>query len=114
MRRLRQQLRAAPAAANLHARDEAPRHASAQHAPPTTSAVAPEMEIPPFAVGVAYGVSPTEADPAVTRFTANNPIVYKRDVARNAPLLVCLSGTGGEPMSGLAVSRGCARRLAIA
>src|SRR5580698_7021298 len=78
----------------------APAPSPAQQAPPPVSAVAPEMEIPPFAVGVAYGVSPTEADPSVTRFTATNLIVYKRDVARNAPLLVWFSGTGGTPMTG--------------
>jgi predicted esterase len=78
----------------------APAPSPAQQAPPAVSAVAPETQIPPFAVGVAYGVSPTEADPQVTRFTATNLIVYKRDVARNAPLLVWFSGTGGTPMTG--------------
>lgn len=47
-----------------------------------------------------YTVSPGEADPQIKRFTADNIVMFKRGVARDANLLVYFSGTGGTPASG--------------
>jgi hypothetical protein len=56
--------------------------------------------LPHLADGVVYTVSPSEADPQIKRYTADNIILFKHDVARKAHLLVFFSGTLGTPASG--------------
>ncbi|MBZ5696284.1 MAG: hypothetical protein LAN36_13095 [Acidobacteriia bacterium] len=63
-------------------------------------AQAPAPQLPQLAGGVVYTVSPGEADPQIKRFTADNIVMFKRGVARDANLLVYFSGTGGTPASG--------------
>ncbi|HEX4074600.1 MAG TPA: hypothetical protein VHX49_04295 [Candidatus Acidoferrales bacterium] len=60
----------------------------------TRTAAAP---LPELAGGVVYAVSPAEADPRVKRFVANNLILFKNNVAKNANLLVFFPPTGGTP-----------------
>jgi len=63
---------------------------------PAQASKAPEA-IPQLADGVVYAVSPTEADPRITRFTANNLILFRLDVPKNVNLLVFFPPTGGTP-----------------
>jgi len=78
----------------------APNPVSAQQTVPgATSAKAP-AQLPHLADGVVYSISPSDADPRVQRFTANNLAMFRHDVPRNAQLLVYLSGTGGTPATG--------------
>jgi hypothetical protein len=96
----RSQQTASPAASPAQQQPAPSSQTAAQQTPPVPTTTAPEMQIPPFAVGVAYEVLPSEVDPQIKRFDAPNLIVYQHDVKRDAPLLVYFSGTGGTPMGG--------------
>jgi len=63
-------------------------------------AQAPAPQLPQLADGVVYAVSPSDADPQIKRFTANNLVLFKNGVAKNANLLVFFPYTGGKPESG--------------
>jgi hypothetical protein len=56
--------------------------------------------LPKLADGVVYTVSPSDADPQVKRYTADNIILFENNVAPKAKLLVFFSGTRGTPASG--------------
>jgi len=51
----------------------------------------------PAAALVRYRVAPTETDSAIHRFTMANYVVFDRAVKANAPLLLFMPGTGGNP-----------------
>jgi hypothetical protein len=53
--------------------------------------------VPQLADGVVYAISPNEADPRVKRFVANNLVLFKNGVAKDANLLVFFLPTGGTP-----------------
>jgi hypothetical protein len=53
--------------------------------------------VPQLADGVVYAISPTDADPRVMRFVANNLVLFKNGVAKDANLLVFFPPTGGTP-----------------
>ena len=44
-----------------------------------------------------YSVAPNEADPGITRFLRSSVVVFDRAARSPAPLLLYLSGTGGNP-----------------
>lgn len=58
---------------------------------------APISAGPELAGGVVYAISPTDADPRVKRFLADNLVLFKSSVARDANLLVFFPPTGGTP-----------------
>ena len=60
----------------------------------------PAEALPNLADGVVYAVAPSDTDPAIKRFTEDNVVLFKRDVAPKANLLVYFSGTRGTPASG--------------
>ena len=61
------------------------------------AAQTPSATVPQLADGVVYAISPTDADPRVKRFIANNLVLFKNGVAKDANLLVFFPPTGGTP-----------------
>ncbi len=71
---------------------------AASPAPRPAVQAAPKAEaVPQFDEGVLHAISPTDADPDIQRFTANNLALFKNGVAKDANLLVFFPPTGGTP-----------------
>jgi len=93
------------AIATAGARKLAPQQAATANqsyatAPGPGDAPVPELALPDFPGGVVYAPAPHETDPNIQRFLAVNIAMFRRDVKRDAPLLVWFSGTGGTPAGG--------------
>jgi hypothetical protein len=84
------------AARGSELRSRTPQGVPAQAASPTPSQ-ASAAPVPELADGIVYAISPSEADPQVTRFVADNLVVFKNSVAKDANLLVFFPPTGGTP-----------------
>jgi hypothetical protein len=65
--------------------------------PAPQAAQTPAAPVPQLADGVVYAISPTDADPQITRFVSNNLVLFKNGVAKDANLLVFFPPTGGTP-----------------
>jgi hypothetical protein len=93
-------------ASNAAARNILSPQAASPASPPAPSqqqsapAQQPPAEVPKLTDGVVYQVLPHNTDARITRYNAPNLVLFKHGVARNAPLLVFFSGTGGTPASG--------------
>jgi hypothetical protein len=55
------------------------------------------LQLPKLMDGVVYSVPPSDTDPEITRFTANNLALFEHNVAKDANLLVFFPPTGGTP-----------------
>ena len=55
------------------------------------------LQLPKLNDGVVYSIPPSDADPRLKRFVANDLVLFKNDVANNADLLVFFPPTGGTP-----------------